>query len=150
MPVLTRRATLGLLAASPFLARPAFAATPPVYAEDGVAIDGSDTVAYFAGDGPVAGDPAITHDWNGAVWQFASAANRDRFAANPEQYAPAFGGWCAYAVSKGYTAATVPHAWTLLDGGLYLNFSRSVQFLWRRDIPGNIAKGNANWPGVLA
>ena len=80
---------------------------------------------------------------------FASAVNRDMFAAEPDQYAPQFGGYCAYAASKGHIAPTVPEAWTIFDGMLYLNFSPRVRELWSKDFPGNIAKGEANWPGIL-
>jgi len=127
----------------------ALAQTPAVYAEDAIAIDGTDPVAYFTDGAPVAGDPAITHDWNGATWRFSSAANRDAFAADPAAYAPQFGGYCAYAVSEGYTASTTPEAWRIVDGKLYLNYSRRIQRKWERDIPARIANGEANWPRVL-
>lgn len=148
----TRRQTLAFVAALPAVlaVRPALAATPEIYAEGGVAIDGTDPVAYFVDGGPVAGDPAITHQWKGATWRFASEANRAAFAADPEAYAPQFGGYCAWAVAEGYTASTVPDAWTIHDGKLYLNFSRRIRRRWERDIPGNVARGDANWPAVLA
>jgi hypothetical protein len=63
---------------------------------------------------------------------------------------PEFGGYCAYAVSRGYTADIDPNAWRIIDGRLYLNYSKRVQKLWEEDVPGNIAKGRQNWPGVLA
>ena len=131
------------------LARAAFAASPPVYAEGSVAIDGTDTVAYFTEGGPRAGSPEFATFWNGATWQFSSAANRDLFEADPTAYAPQFGGYCAWAAAEGYVAPTVPEAWTIHDGRLYLNFSRRIQRRWERDIPGNIARGNANWPAIL-
>ena len=115
----------------------------------GLAIRGTDPVAYFTQGGPVAGSSEFTYTWNNATWQFASAENRDLFAANPEQYAPQYGGYCAWAVSQGYTAAIDPNAWKIVDGKLYLNFNRGVQRRWERDIPGNIARANANWPEVL-
>lgn len=59
------------------------------------------------------------------------------------------GDYCAYAVSKGATAKGEPLAWTIADGKLYLNYSEDVRSLWRQDIPGNIAKADGNWPGVL-
>lgn len=124
-------------------------AKPSTYAENGVAIDGTDPVAYFTERKPVAGDPAVTHDWNGVTWRFANAANRDAFAADPLAYAPQFGGYCAWAVSQGYTASTTPEAWRIVDGKLYLNYSRRVQRRWERNVQGNIAKGHANWPKVL-
>jgi len=148
--MLTRRDFVIGLALAPVLASPALARTPQVYTEGGIAIDGSDAVAYFEGNGPVAGLAEHEMSWNGASWRFASAENLAAFEANPEGYAPQFGGYCAWAVSRGYTAATVPEAWTLHEGKLYLNFSRRIQRRWERDIPGNIAKGEANWPGVLA
>ena len=143
-------AAAAALPATLIATRPGWAATPPIYAEDGIAIDGSDAVAYFTEGRPVAGDPAITHDWNGATWRFSSTANRDAFAADPDAYAPQFGGYCAWAVAEGYIAPTTPEAWTIHDGKLYLNFSRRIRRRWERDIPGNVARGERNWRGVLA
>lgn len=149
---LSRRRLLAGAAALPVavtFAQTAQAKTPAVYAEKGVAVDGTDVVAYFTESRPVKGDPSITHNWNGTTWQFASAANRDAFAADPERYAPQYGGYCAYAVSEGYTASTTPEAWRIVDGKLYLNYSRRIQRRWERNIPGRIKDANANWPNVL-
>jgi hypothetical protein len=150
---LTRRHILTFAVAAPavaFFAPSAMAATPEVYAEDGIAVDGTDVVAYFTEGAPVAGDPAITHDHMGATWRFSSAANRDAFIADPAAYAPQYGGYCAYAVSQGYTASTVPEAWSIVDDKLYLNYSTGVKRRWESDIPGHIAAADANWPTVLA
>ncbi len=136
----------GVLLAAPSLLR---AATAPVYSDRGVAVDGSDMVAYFTQGAPVKGSDAHTFDWNGVTWQFASAANRDAFAADPDAYAPQYGGYCAWAVSNGYTASTTPEAWKIVDGKLYLNYSRRVQRRWEQDIPARIAAADANWPAVL-
>ena len=155
MPLSTLAALADLLAAlgaAPValgFGRAARAATAPVYAEDGIAIDGTDPVAYFSEGRPVAGSSAHEVTWQGAAWRFASAANRERFEADPGAYAPQYGGWCAWAVAEGYTASTVPEAWKIVDGKLYLNYSRGVQRRWERDIPGTIARADANWPGVL-
>ncbi len=150
---LTRRSLFNFALAVPAVAAfapSAMAATPPVYNEDGIAVDGSDVVAYFTEGRPVFGDAAITHDYMGVTWRFASEENRDLFAADPEAYAPQYGGYCAFAVSRGGTATTVPEAWRIVDDKLYLNFSLKVQGFWLEDVPGNIAKADANWPGVLA
>ena len=152
MTRLPRRAMLNLALATPALmltARPGFAAEPEIYSEGGIAIDGSDTVAYFAGNGPVSGGAGATVEYKGTTWRFANAANADQFAADPEAFAPQFGGYCAYAASLGYLAPTVPEAWTLHNGQLFLNASLRARQLWLRDIDGNIAKGRANWPGIL-
>ena len=124
-------------------------AEPTVYQENGIAIKGTDPVAYFRQGTPVRGSTQFTYQWGGATWRFSSAENRDLFIANPEQYAPQYGGYCAWAVSQGYTAAIDPNAWKIVDGKLYLNFNRRVQRQWERDIPGNIARADRNWPGVL-
>lgn len=150
--VSTRRAMLwiipGATLAVPLGVRFLPASAAEVNAEGGLAVRGTDVVAYFLQGRPVAGSAAHTHAWRGATWRFASAANRDRFAADPERYAPAYGGFCAYAVSEGYTAPIDPAAWRIVDGRLFLNFDRSVQRRWERDIPGRIARGDANWPGL--
>ena len=114
----------------------------------GVAIEGTDAVAYFTEGRPVKGTSEFAHRWKGAEWRFKTAANRDAFAAAPEKYAPRFGGYCAWAVSQGYTASIDPEAWTVHQGKLYLNYSKSVQAQWSQDISGNIAKGEKNWPKV--
>ena len=116
---------------------------------EGVAIGGFDPVGYFTEGRPVAGSAAFTLRWNGATWRFASAASRDRFAANPEAYAPRFGGYCAWAVSQNYIAPGDPNVWRIVDGRLYLNFNARAKELWEADLAGAIARGNANWPSVL-
>ena len=151
--MIDRRTVLAALAAAPIsalAARSAFAETAPIYSENGIALGGTDPVAYFTQGQPVAGSPQHALMWRGATWHFASDAHRAAFEANPEGYAPQYGGWCAWAVAEGYTASTTPKAWRIVDGKLYLNYSNGVKRRWERDIPGNISRANANWPGVLA
>lgn len=131
------------------LSFPALAQKPPVFSDRAGAIRGHDPVAYFDQKGPVKGAKQFSHSWNGATWYFASAENRDRFAAAPEKFAPQYGGYCAYAVASGYTADIDPRAWSIVDGRLYLNYSLGVRDRWSRDIPGNIRKADVNWPAVL-
>lgn len=114
-----------------------------------VAIKGYDPVAYFADGRPVKGSKEHVFTWRGAQWRFASAEHRDLFASDPERWAPQYGGYCAWAVSQGYTANVDPDAWRIVDGKLYLNFSREVQERWERDIPGHVAAADANWPKLL-
>ena len=137
----------GLLAAG-IAAPQAALALDPVFNTDGAAIQGYDPVAYFNQGKPVYGEDAFTHTYEGVQWRFASAANRDAFAADPARYAPQYGGYCAWAVSQGYTASTDPSAWRIEDGKLYLNYSKSVQGRWEKDVPGNISKADGNWPGL--
>jgi YHS domain-containing protein len=59
----------------------------------GVAIKGYDTVAYHTENRAVKGKSEFSYTWNDAKWYFASAQNRDLFAADPERYAPQYGGY---------------------------------------------------------
>ena len=113
-----------------------------------LAVNGYDTVAYFESHQPMKGSPAFTFHWQGAEWRFASAANRDRFAANPSAYAPQFGGYCAWAVSKNYTANADPLAWKIIDGKLYLNYNRDIQKKWEVDVEKRIEDACKNWPNL--
>lgn len=116
----------------------------------GVALHGHDPVAYFTLGKALPGAAQFEHQWNGARWRFSSAANRDAFAKAPEQYAPQFGGYCAWAVSRNYTADIDPNAFAIVNGKLYVNYSTVVQVRWRIDRDDNIRKAVGNWPGLLA
>jgi YHS domain-containing protein len=114
----------------------------------GLALQGHDPVAYFTEGRPVPGRPELTATHEGATYRFASAANRDAFAAAPGKYAPQYGGYCAYGMASGYKAPVEPDAWTIVEGKLYLNYNRSVRSRWSSDIPGHVRKADANWQSV--
>ena len=133
------------------LATSALARSPDVYTGifSSTAVGGYDPVAYFIEGRPVPGKREIAFTWKGVTWRFATEKNRDLFKNKPEAYAPQFGGYCAWAVSRGYTAKGDPRYWKVVDGKLYLNYDAGVQKDWEKDVPGNIANGNKNWPAVL-
>lgn len=136
-----------LLAASVSIA----AAEDEHYVKDGVAIGGFDVVAYHTVGAPTAGSAMFKAEYQGATWHFASAANRDLFAANPVKYAPAYGGWCSAGASKGKKVATKPEFWKIVDGQLYLNSSEVAhKNLFLADTAGVIRKGEANWKVIFA
>lgn len=139
----TRIAVAALLLAAPLVA-----AVDPVNKTllGGLAVDGYDPVAYFTDGRPVEGSSEHQLEWNGARWRFASAEHRAAFEREPEKYAPAYGGYCAWAVANNYTADADPEAWAIVGGRLYLNYSKKVQVKWQEDVPGNIARADANWP----
>lgn len=117
----------------------------PVYQDDGVAIEGFDTVAYFEQNKAIKGDNNYSHAYKGLIWNFSSEDNRNKFKQNPERFTPEYGGYCAYAMSKGLVVSSDPEAYTLHQGKLYLNYSFSVRNTWRKDIPGYLAKSEVNW-----
>ena len=112
---------------------------------DGVAIKGYDTVAYFTENRAMKGNPEFSHFWRDAKWYFANADHRDLFAADPEHYAPQFGGFCALGISKGKAVAADPEAWTIVDGKLYMKFSEDARGRWRKDKDKAIEKAKENW-----
>ncbi len=113
------------------------------------AIKGYDPVAYFTDRAPVKGNKQITLEWQGANWYFASTEHRDLFAAEPEQYAPRYGGYCAYAAAFNKIAGIDPDEWTIVDGKLYLNYSARVQKKWLKDRDHFIVEADRLWPGLL-
>lgn len=129
------------------------AGDPPIFSPKGdIAVRGTDVVAYFdlpAGKKAVKGSPEFSTKWNGAEWRFSSAENLAKFKKKPEAYAPQYGGYCAFAVSHGFTKSTDPDAWYIEKDKLYLNYSNRVQKKWLKDVPGNIVKADKNWPKVL-
>lgn len=116
--------------------------------KNGLAIKGTDPVAYFTEGRAVAGNASFTYNWKGATWRFSSAANRDKFAANPTAYAPQYGGYCAWAISQGYTADIDPNAWKIVNGKLYLNANRNIQRRWEGNISGFISQANQKWTSI--
>lgn len=114
---------------------------------ENIAIKGYDPVAYFKENLAHEGKADFSLDWNGAKWYFSSAENRDEFAKKPEIYAPQFGGYCAYAVSKGYTADGDPNAWSIVNGKLYLNYNQEVKEKWEPEKEKRIPDGEKNWDG---
>jgi YHS domain-containing protein len=114
----------------------------------GVALHGYDAVSYFERSAPVKGDAKLAYAWHGATWWFATAEDRKKFVEKPESFAPQYGGYCAKAVSENNTADIDPLAYMIVDDKLYLNYSPKIQKVWQQDIPGRIAKADANWPGL--
>lgn len=121
-------------------------ASAPVYSTDRGAIDGYDAVAFFREGRAVPGSEAHVLEWRGGRWLFASADNLAAFRADPQRYAPQYGGYCAYGMAQGYTANTDSEAWTIVDGRLYLNFDAEVQAQWQQDRVAMISRADANWP----
>lgn len=141
-----------LVSAFLLLAPAALSALDPIQQSffGGVAIGGTDPVAYFTEARYRPGSAEIEAEWMEAVWRFASEENRARFLAEPERYAPAYGGYCAYAVAHNYTAKIDPRAWTIAEGRLYLNYSLEVREQWEENRDAFIMSADRNWPALLA
>lgn len=114
--------------------------------DNDVILAGHDAVAYFTEDKAVLGSANYTANYNGAVYRFVSAKNRDMFRAKPAQYAPAYGGYCALGTSFGKKFSVDGKAFQVVEGRLYVNKNLKVYQSWKKDIPNNIVKAEGQWP----
>ncbi len=115
------------------------------YTKKGYALSGYDTVAYFTAGAPTKGDKKISTEWNGAKWLFASEENKNLFLANPEKYAPAYDGHCAFAAGINKKVSAKPTLWKIIDGRLFLNFSKAANERWLENPESYIEDGDVNW-----
>lgn len=115
----------------------------------GPALEGYDAVAYFEAGRPLKGSPEHASRYKDITWMFANAANKAAFDADPERFAPRYGGHCAWGTARGYAVRGDPLVWEIVDGRLYLNYNSAIQEKWQRDTAGFIATADRNWPQIL-
>ena len=135
-----------LSAATPLLAQPK---TLLNLDKTDLAIQGYDPVAFFTDHKPLKGKPEYPARHNGALYYFASKEHRDLFKGDPAKYEPSFGGYCAYGVSKGKLVEIDVDAFQITDGRLLLQYSKGVRDDFNKDSKNNLAKAEANWPGLV-
>jgi len=120
----------------------------PVFCTSEGAIRGYDVVGYFTEGKAIKGDTTFKYTWNGADWMFKSKENMELFKANPEKYAPQYGGYCAYGVSENHKSPTNAEAFTILNNKLYFNYNPKVKELWIQNPTERIAKADSLWKGL--
>jgi YHS domain-containing protein len=143
---MTRRLKLIILLFA--FANAVIAQKSPVYNTKEGAIHGYDPVAYLTVGKAIKGSQAFRFNWQGATWHFANESNLRAFRNDPARYAPQYGGYCAYGLSKGYKAPIDPSAFTVVNGKLYLNYNKDVQAEWLKNKLDRIKKADQNWPSV--
>ena len=115
----------------------------------GIAMDGFDPVAYFKQGSPAKGDLQFSHHYKDRTWVFASAENRDEFAADPAAYEPQNNGWCAWAVSNGYAAEVDwVDGWFIVDDKLHVTWSEAVKDKFVADQEARLTAMRGNWDTV--
>ena len=147
----SRKAFAGLFLLFTMLVATPALALDPVYTGvfSSKALDGYDTVAYFTEGKAVKGRSEFQTEYQGATWYFSTQAHLDSFVANPQQYAPQYGGYCAWAISQGYDASADPEQWSIVDGKLYVNYNAEIKARWEANTRDFIEKADRNWPGLL-
>ncbi|MGB3079549.1 MAG: YHS domain-containing (seleno)protein [Saprospiraceae bacterium] len=118
--------------------------------DDGYVAEGYDVVSYFTDSKPVKGDPKIVKLYNGGFYVFASEEHKQLFGADPSKYAPQYGGYCAYAISRNKLRPIDPEIYQIVEGRLMLQHSKSALESFSEDIPGNTAKADGFWPGLVS
>lgn len=113
-----------------------------------VILAGHDAVAYFTQNKPVLGNQKYTAVHNDAIYRFSSAKNRDVFNTNPEKYAPAYGGYCAYGTTFGKKFEINGKAFEVVNGTLYVNKNEDVYKAWKEDVPKHLTEAEAQWPTI--
>jgi YHS domain-containing protein len=105
--------------------------------EKGLAIQGYDPVSYFTAHKAIKGKKELAASFEGVIYYFSSAANKDAFVKNPRKYEPQYGGWCAYAMgATGEKVEIDPETFKILDGKLYLfyhTWSNNTLPKWNKD-----------------
>ncbi len=112
------------------------------------AVGGYDVISFYSGR-PRLGKAEFQTRYKGALWLFASQANRELFLTNPAAFEPQYGGYCAWAVAFGRLAKGDPEYWHVEDGRLYLNFNARIQEKWAKDRAGYIRLADEKWPQLI-
>ena len=113
--------------------------------DDNLILRGNDAVAYFTEGKPVAGDPAIKTEYNGATYRFASEANRTAFLKNPAHYEPAYAGFCSAGAPYALKAKIGAGVFMVYNDRLYLFGGERSKRGWLLDTRNNIALGERYW-----
>jgi len=113
-----------------------------------LAIHGYDAVSYFENGSPQRGLAKFSTKHGDAVYRFSSKKNLRTFTKNPTKYAPKFGGFCAYGTSVGKKFDGDPEVYRIVDGNLYFNLNPEIKKTWEKDLAGNLAKAEKNWPEI--
>jgi YHS domain-containing protein len=115
----------------------------PMFSDE--AVNGYDPVSYFVEGKPEKGNVSFSYQWNDATWYFSSEQNMNLFKIHPEKYVPQFGGYCAFAVGKGFTANSDPNAFKIIDDKLYLCADQDILKQWLEGGEASLKESKANW-----
>jgi len=124
-------------------------AVPINKTKDGVAIEGHDPVAYFEEGKAMKGKAEFKSEWMGATWMFTTAVRKNLFDKSPTKYAPQYGGYCAFGMTKGTKMGVDAAVWRIFESKLYLCSSKDSMTMFEKDTKGNISKADENWQRVI-
>ncbi|MBL6617220.1 MAG: hypothetical protein ISP49_16820 [Reyranella sp.] len=117
--------------------------SPPT--TDRIALKGYDPVAYFTLSTPTPGIAEYDYVHDGVRYFFANAQHRDMFKANPEKYAPQFGGACANNMANGLRRESDPTVWAIMGDKLYVFAGVAGADRFRKEADVAAIKAASNW-----
>jgi YHS domain-containing protein len=123
------------------------------YLVDGVALQDYDAVSYFIDGKATKGSSAFSYKDEDATYLFSSAEHLKLFKADPKKYEPAYGGWCAYAMSKGNLVEVNPERFKILKGKLLLFYDaywNNTLKTWNADESELFPLAEASWKRLNA
>lgn len=115
----------------------------------GVGLAGFDPVSFFQRESPLNGSPMIRAEHAGATYLFATEESKATFLANPDRYAPQYGGFCAYGVSIDILLPVDITTAHVRNDKLYLNVNSDILEKFNADFEGSVSRANTNWPGLF-
>ena len=115
----------------------------------GVGLAGFDPVSFFQSESPLNGSPMIRAEHAGATYLFATEESKATFLANPDRYAPQYGGFCAYGVSINILLPVDITTAQVRNDKLYLNVNSDILEKFNADFDGSVSRANTNWPGLF-
>ena len=114
-------------------------------ATERLGLKGYDPVAYFTLSTPTPGAAEYEYVYDGVRYRFANARHRDMFKANPDKYAPQFGGSCAMNMSNGVRRESDPTVWVISNGNLYVFAGPGGAERFRQNPEQAAARAASNW-----
>jgi YHS domain-containing protein len=121
--------------------------------EKGIALQGYDAVAYHTQKKAIRGKQSYSLAYAGALWYFATAANRQLFQQSPGIYEPAYGGWCAFAMGEtGKKVEVDPETFKLIDGKLFLFYNKYLTNTlnsWNKNEAALRKQADLNWARLI-
>ena len=143
--MMKRRTILQGLAAAAVLAGSSGAGEAMAQGNEPLALKGYDPVAYFTDGKPTEGAATYELTFDGQRYRFANARHRELFKANPDKYAPQFGGLCAMNLSRGVRRESDPHNWVISNGNLYVFAGERGQQNFINEAEATAARASANY-----
>src|SRR5262249_6629001 len=143
-PMIKRRTALQAIVAAAFVVGTGGTTALPQTAER-LAPKGYDPVAYFTHPQPTPRVETHQYVFDGQRYRFASAQHRDLFKANPDKYAPQFGGSCAMNMANGVRRESDPNNWVISNGNLYVFAGQAGRDNFRQHASTAASQAAANW-----